>query len=789
MRTPRLFSCPTSMVLDFAESLLFGAMRRPGVLISALICSIGMVSAAFEPITDVPYPETVAHRFTSASTPSVPNWGQVPWSSASQVVSGAVGTTQGAFVLANNGNGLYFVVGATGARILPVQTAFSQMTRLLVDSTGHLRAIVQYYSLEIVNCSMLATSVSCTRTNTIRYTFGQTHDAVLISYAAAVPPIPVPALYAYVASDSGLHYINNGFPFALFSQPTLSVAFSPLLNLTAASTQDFVFIYSGSTKISQEWVTDLTNAWGGAYDGPALSMAFHPTNGNLYLANPVCVNIRYPNATIARLDWLQGLPVNETTSLAVTDDTLWVGTSRGVTKHLFSSREWSYFYLERYLPGKSKVISLALNGPSTYVLTDGGLSILETQMWTLARKAAHYEDILLKRHDRVGLVSGCDMASFGDLSSCTCHDDDNNGLWTSVVVAAEAFRFAVTGDPDARDAALHFFGGLQLLNAISGIPGLMARSATRPGEQHGDGHWYNSTVSQYRGWQWKGDTSSDEVVGHMFAIPLVSRLLYSPPVNPARTIVENIMSYIVKNNYYLIDVTGQHTLWGVWNPKEINYGRNYSDEHGVNSLQMLAYLLQVQYLTNDPTGIFSAAYRDLTSPTNHYATNTINAKIESPDDDNYSDDELTFLPYYTLFTAAAGPDDSVLRSGLQRTWRAVRSLRSNLWNAIYIAVDGTSAEQSDVDSIAWNLRTWPLEMISWPVRNSHRRDLRFDIDADRFGKLNGDSVRVLPANERLQERWNGNPHDLDGGNGLTETDPGAWLLPYWLARYHGLIVD
>ena len=29
----------------------------------------------------------------------------------------------------------------------------------------------------------------------------------------------------------------------------------------------------------------------------------------------------------------------------------------------------------------------------------------------------------------------------------------------------------------------------------------------------------------------------------------------------------------------------------------------------------------------------------------------LNAKIESPDDDNYSDDELTFLPYYEILTA------------------------------------------------------------------------------------------------------------------------------------------
>ena len=31
-----------------------------------------------------------------------------------------------------------------------------------------------------------------------------------------------------------------------------------------------------------------------------------------------------------------------------------------------------------------------------------------------------------------------------------------------------------------------------------------------------------------------------------------------------------------------------------------------------------------------------------------YETNVINLKIETPIDDNYSDDELTFLPYFTF---------------------------------------------------------------------------------------------------------------------------------------------
>ena len=53
---------------------------------------------------------------------------------------------------------------------------------------------------------------------------------------------------------------------------------------------------------------------------------------------------------------------------------------------------------------------------------------------------------------------------------------------------------------------------------------------------------------------------------------------------------------------------------------------------------------------------------------------------------------------------------------------------------------------------------------------------------------NVEALEVVPANERTQGQWNGDPYDLVGGSGYREYDGGAWLLPYWMARYHGLIV-
>lgn len=53
--------------------------------------------------------------------------------------------------------------------------------------------------------------------------------------------------------------------------------------------------------------------------------------------------------------------------------------------------------------------------------------------------------------------------------------------------------------------------------------------------------------------------------------------------------------YLFKHNsstrsYYLIDHTGTPTTWGKWAPAVVNFDRAFSDERGLQSLQMLAYI-------------------------------------------------------------------------------------------------------------------------------------------------------------------------------------------------------
>ena len=48
---------------------------------------------------------------------------------------------------------------------------------------------------------------------------------------------------------------------------------------------------------------------------------------------------------------------------------------------------------------------------------------------------------------------------------------------------------------------------------------------------------------------------------------------------------------------------------------------------------------------------------------------------------------------------------------------------------------------------------------------------------------------LLPPDERPVMKWNSNPFIVDGGgSGNGEDDGAAFLLPYWMGRYHKFVI-
>jgi hypothetical protein len=107
-----------------------------------------------------------------------------------------------------------------------------------------------------------------------------------------------------------------------------------------------------------------------------------------------------------------------------------------------------------------------------------------------------------------------------------------------------------------------------------------------------------------------------------------------------------------------------------------------------------------------------------------------------------------------------------------------------LWTFIYL----TSQPNAPVDLSAavWTLYRFPMDTITWAVRNSHRQDVVWASGVDRHGRR--EALTLLPPDERPVMRWNSNPFVIDGGNdGGEEDDGAAFLLPYWMGRYYGFL--
>jgi hypothetical protein len=475
----------------------------------------------------------------------------------------------------------------------------------------------------------------------------------------------------------------------------------------------------------------------------------------------------------------RGCPLRRVTNLSVgPDGSLAAGGPDGLALH--EGGRWQYFAGRRWLPSDDVRRVLCGEAGEVYAGTPAGLVRIATRPMRLSEKAAEFERQIAARHDRGGYVTVCFLEQPDDLDRFVHEVSDNDGLWTAMYLAAEAFRFAVTGEAEARERARRSLSALLELERVTGISGFPARALARKGEARAllsQGEWHDAADGKR---VWKGDTSSDEIVGHYFALCVYADLVADSTERAAiNETVRRITDHILDHGFLLVDIDGEQTRWGVWAPDQL-HSPQWAHDRGLNSLEILSHLAVAFHLVGDPRYQEAA---DLLVREHGYALNTLDQKITEPGHVNHSDDELAFLSYYPLLRCEKDPQRRALYlASLERSWQIERPERCPLWNTIYGALTGAPC---DLEAAAATLHEIPLDLRHWNVRNSDRPDVERDPEAGRFREAQ--SRRVLPAGERPMMKWNGNPYRLDGGDGgRTEEDGTFFLLPYWMARYHGL---
>jgi hypothetical protein len=481
----------------------------------------------------------------------------------------------------------------------------------------------------------------------------------------------------------------------------------------------------------------------------------------------------------------EGLPILDLTHVvAAPDGTVWLGSNDGLIR--WHGGEWAYLASKRWLPD-NRVTAIAPGAEgSVWVGTPKGLVHLHNQKITLAEKAAILQKNLEARDRRHGYVTEMHLRAPGVVEGARQEVSDNDGLWTALYIASQSFRYAVTKSPEAKAQAWRSMQALLRLESITGLSGFPARAICHTDEpqfsmrsMRSHPEWHASPVE--KGWYWKGETSSDEIVGHYLGWYLFYELAADEDQRRrVRTTCKRVTDHILDRGYYLVDRDGKPTTWGVWAPEKLNDDPKWWEDRGLGSLEMLSHLKVAMHLVGEPR--YERAYRDLIEK-HHYALNTLKAKIPAGVS---HDDQLLFLAYYPLIQLEQDPGlRAIYTTSLKRTWDFERVEGSPLWNFIYGASTGGPC---DVSVAVKALREIPLDFIQWPMRNSHRADVQYRATQVGRGVEGRTPVREpLPWTERPIHKWDKSPFTLDGGSDMGEGDPTVWLLPYWMGRYHRLI--
>ncbi len=272
----------------------------------------------------------------------------------------------------------------------------------------------------------------------------------------------------------------------------------------------------------------------------------------------------------------------------------------------------------------------------------------------------------------------------------------------------------------------------------------------------GSGHTADDIV-------YKGDTSADELIGHMFIFKLIYDIL--APEDPELkeilvTAADNLAQHLVDNGYKLVDGSGQPTTWS-------NFSRDSfctSSSLGLvplHSLVALSIFKVAAYVTGyqkweneyrmiatDPAYGYAEAAAQYAervqmmityiadkevSPYLGVASNllsytgimeTLKRMVL-----NYSDEEMAMLAFYLLFQLENDTDLlSFYQAALDDWWVSIKYSENPLWYYIYqLAYPDktiTDAYGNDIlKTAAWSLSRHPVDTIHYLASNQNRDDV------------------------------------------------------------------
>jgi hypothetical protein len=366
------------------------------------------------------------------------------------------------------------------------------------------------------------------------------------------------------------------------------------------------------------------------------------------------------------------------------------------------------------------------------------------------------------RHLPHGTVLDPFLGTGGEITGYTrCGD---SAIWTGHYLAAEAYRYAVTGSAEALEAARGALEGLRGLVDVTGT-GLLARCAIPA-----DSPWAAGILEEERSngiypgllggknHYWIGNTSRDQYSGALFGLAAAYDLV--PALrDPARELAGRLLRFLIDHR------------WSVVMPD-----RSLSTTFVARPDQQLALLAIGRHL--DPRR-FDSAYKSMRSGVGLLALAPVSAEVL---DDHHSYYKFN-LDTINLFSLVRLEESSFWRSWYLRAYDVLRRTTDDHGNAHFNMIDRAlkgADTRRDAETAAlldaWLLRPRTDQWVDWRTKVQACGEDR--------------ACRPLPVQDRVRTDflWQRSPFLLYGGGAGNIQSAGIdYILPYWMARYYQVV--
>ncbi len=324
----------------------------------------------------------------------------------------------------------------------------------------------------------------------------------------------------------------------------------------------------------------------------------------------------------------------------------------------------------------------------------------------------------------------------------------DSALWTGTYLAGEAFRYKVTGQAEALDNVRASLAGLKSLTDVTG-DNRLARCLVRADSPFAAGiesEEVRNTVHQGPPFVWLDNTSRDQVVGAFLGLGVAYDFVDNAQVK------QDVASLTAR----LIGFVSRHQ----WSPNDDISNTFLVRPEELRMLLAVANHVNPNNQVNPPFllgGVGLGVSVDVLSVSSYFKFN------------------LDYISLYHLLRLQSGAD------GLA-AYQVLRNYTSPHQNAFFNMVDralqGPDAARDE--------ETRQL-LDQWLLRP--RRNVRVDVSGT-VQVCGSEACAPVPVPLRptTDYLWQRDPFQLaGGGNGDIESAGIDYTLPYWMARYYGVI--